>query len=351
MTWLIKGLVWLLLGVLLALGAVWSVYAGLNPYWPVMGVVFVGFSLFRSYKAFVEVWRNRLSKRVEIEVAAEKDTYLPGDIVNVSVKVMGTEELDIEEGRVALVCANRYVYQYETTDSDDNQTYRSKEVTDEVEAGDERILEEKTILPGSYSGHEVAFEVPPTAAPSAGGEITNVEWKIRVTLVIRGAPDVFKELPLTVLSTSESYASWAESAPYLDSHGVCDTEFRLNVRTFRLGERVEGTLVLTPHQDFKARTLSVELVRVEVVSRGSGNLSESVHASEVVDESPRYQTGAIREYSFAMDVPGEAGPCLETDQTYVAWKLRAVVKRRMAFDPELQLFLNVYNGPTTTAER
>jgi hypothetical protein len=105
-----------------------------------------------------------------------------------------------------------------------------------------------------------------------------------------------------------------------------------------------------PYQDFKARTLLVELVRAEVVSRASGNSLETVEASEVVDESLRYQTGSSREYDFAMDVPEGAGPCLETDLTYVSWTLRAVVNRRMAFDPEMQLWLNVYNGPTTTAK-
>lgn len=85
---------------------------------------------------------------------------------------------------------------------------------------------------------------------------------------------------------------------------------------------------------------------MEVVFRSSGN--SSVEASEVVDESPRYQTGSSREYPFAMDVSEAAGPCLETDQASVGWWLRATVERRMAFDPELQQLLNVYNGPTTT---
>jgi hypothetical protein len=58
---------------------------------------------------------------------------------------------------------------------------------------------------------------------------------------------------------------------------------------------------------------------------------------------------SIREYAFAMDVPESAGPCLETDLTSVTWWLRATVERRMAFDPNLQVALNVYNGPTTTA--
>ena len=113
--------------------------------------------------------------------------------------------------------------------------------------------------------------------------------------------------------------------------------------------RREGTLVIKPRQDFKARPPNVEHVRVEIVSRNSGNFSETVEASEVVDESPRYQAWLIREYAFAMDLPKAAGPCLETDQTSVAWRLRTLMRRRLGFDPELQPLLNVYNGPTTTA--
>ncbi|HEX6709338.1 MAG TPA: hypothetical protein VF068_03330 [Rubrobacter sp.] len=141
--------------------------------------------------------------------------------------------------------------------------------------------------------HELALEVPTTAAPSASGEITNVAWKVRATLPVRNAPDVFKDLPLNAISISESYSSWAESTPTLESHGLCDIEFRLPGRTFRAGERIEGTLVITPREDFKARPLSVELVRVEVVSRESENLSESVEASDVVDKSPLYRTREI----------------------------------------------------------
>jgi hypothetical protein len=162
MTWFMKAMAWLLLGVILALGGtMWMWYGGLALGVPVVLVMFGGISFYKSYKAFIEVWRSRLSERVGIEVAADKDTCLPGDAVNVSVKVTGKEELDIEEGRVALVCANHYFYQHATTDSDGNQVYQTREATDEVAAGDERILEDKTILSGSFSAHEVAFEVPP----------------------------------------------------------------------------------------------------------------------------------------------------------------------------------------------
>ena len=123
MAWWIKGLARFLLGIFLAVAAVWSWSAGLNSYWPFLRAAFAAFSLFRGYKAFVEMWRSRLGEMVEIQVSAEKDTYLPGDVVNVSVRVTGKEELDIEECRVALVCTNRYVYEYTTTDSDGDQVY------------------------------------------------------------------------------------------------------------------------------------------------------------------------------------------------------------------------------------
>jgi hypothetical protein len=133
MAWLIKGLAWLLLGVLLALVAIWwSWNTGLGLFWPFVGLLVAGISLYRSIKAFVEYWRSRISERVEIEVAAEKDAYLPGDVVNVSVRVTGKEDLDIQEGRVALVCANRYIYRYTTTDSDGDHVTRTSEVTEEV---------------------------------------------------------------------------------------------------------------------------------------------------------------------------------------------------------------------------
>lgn len=90
--------------------------------------------------------------------------------------------------------------------------------------------------------------------------------------------------------------------------------------------------------------MSAEPTPVEVGSRELGKVLEIIEASEAVDECPQYQLGSIQEYPFALDMPEAAGPCLETNQTYVAWRLRAVVKRRMVFDPELHLLLNVYNG-------
>jgi hypothetical protein len=330
MAWLIKGLAWLLLGVLALVAIWWAWNTGLELFWPIVGLLVAGISLHRSLKAFVEFWRSRISERVEIEVAAEKDTYLPGDVVNVSVRVTGKEDLDIQEGRVALVCANRYIYRYTTTDSDGDHVSRTSEVTEEAEAGNELILEEGTIRSGSYAGRDLVFKIPLTAAPSARCEITNVEWNVRITLLIRGAPDVIEEMPLTVLSTSESYATWAETAPELDSHGVCEMEFRLPGQSFRVGERIEESLLLTPRQDFEARSLRVELVSREIVPRASGNSSETVEASEVVDESPQLQMGLSREYTFAMEVPEAAGPSLKTEQTYVGWWLRAVVDRGLA---------------------
>jgi hypothetical protein len=202
--WLIKGLAYLLGGVLALAGSWWAWTAEFGLTWSYLGVLLAGVLLFLGFKAFfkafVEGWRSRISESVGIEVTADKDTCYPGDVVDVSVKVTGKEELDIEEGRVSLVCVRSYVDHYQEYDG----TYRTRPVTDEDVEADELILEKKTLVPGSDSAHEVAFEVPPYAEPSKGGLLPNYEWKIRVTLVVRRVPDVIEELPLTVLSSSES---------------------------------------------------------------------------------------------------------------------------------------------------
>jgi hypothetical protein len=119
--------------------------------------------------------RGGLAKQAQREGPADRSTCLPGDAVNVSVKVTGKEELDIEEGRVALVCSNHYVYQYESTDSDNNTVYRTKEATDEVAAADERILEEKTIQPGATLGTRSSSRCPlrPRRARAARSRTSN----------------------------------------------------------------------------------------------------------------------------------------------------------------------------------
>ncbi|HJQ28637.1 MAG TPA: hypothetical protein VJ827_04815 [Rubrobacter sp.] len=38
-------------------------------------------------------------------------------------------------------------------------------------------------------------------------------------------------------------------------------------------------------------------------------------------------------------------------ETYVARRLRATLKRRMAFDPDLHVLLGMYDGPGATADR
>lgn len=142
--WLIKGLALLAVGVLALAGSWWAWNTDLGLLWSYLGVLLAGVTFFMSLKAFlrafVEGWRSRLSKRVGVEVAADKDTCLPGDAVSVSVKVTGKEELDIEEGRVALVCVKCYVDHYQELDGE----YRTRQVTDEDAEADERILEKKT---------------------------------------------------------------------------------------------------------------------------------------------------------------------------------------------------------------
>ncbi len=351
---IIRGLLWTLAGIL-ALVAGIAAFSYLESFAGVILLLWsLGFAVMfvkRGLRAFVEYWRSRLSEKVELTLETDKNAYVTGETIGVTAGIVGREELDIEEGRVELVYANRYVYKYRSSDSHGHSSYRTREVTEEKVATGVRILEKGTLLAGSYSRHEPVLNVPSSAPPSSDGEITSVSWEIRLTLAVRGAPDVMLKRPATILSSPQSYANWAETPPELDSSGMCEMEFALPSRSFRVGERVEGTLLLNPLDDFEARSLRIELARCENVSRSSGNVLEAVEASVAVEERAWFRSGTSREYPFALEVPPGAGPCLKTEQSSVGWWLRAVVDRELTLDYGLNVLLNVYNGPSPAALR
>jgi hypothetical protein len=86
-------------------------------------------------------WRRPLdqlsARKAEVEVVPEKGTYLPDEVVNVSIRVKSKEDLDIQNARVALLYSNRYAY---LTTRDPRGRSMLIEATDEVAGGTEPFM-------------------------------------------------------------------------------------------------------------------------------------------------------------------------------------------------------------------
>jgi hypothetical protein len=297
-------------------------------------------ALYNNWSALPSVLAKRKAK---VEVTPEKETYLPGEAVNVAVRIEAKKGLDIHEARVELFYSNRY--SYSTSDSRGGSLLIDE--TDKVVMGIERFLQAGVIRKGSVAERRVSLELPEEVPPTGEGNITGVLWAVRVVLEAAGVPDINEEAPITVLSSHNTYAPRIESEPVFGSPEDCRMEFRLLVRSFRAGERIEGRLVLTPKKNFEGQDVRVELVRREIVLKDEGNTDETIEAQDTVAESTRMQSGISQEHPFGVAVPRRASACpsSETEQTYVRWFIRGVIRRKLHRDPTLEQELNIYNGP------
>ena len=287
---------------------------------------------------------NLLAKgKAKVEVTPEKETYLPGEVVNVGVRIEAKKELDIHEARAELFYSNRYSY----LTFDPRGGSLLVDETDNVVMGTERFLQEGVIRKGSVVERRVPLEFPKEAPPTGEGNITGVSWAVRVVLAAAGVPDVNEEAPITVLSSRNTRALGTESEPVRGYPEDCTMEFRLLDRSFRAGERIEGRLIVTPKKDFEGQEVRIELVRREIVLRDEGNTDETIEVQETVAESTRLRSGISQEYPFGVAIPRSASACpsSQTEQTYVRWFIRGVIGRKLHRDPTLEQELNIYSGP------
>ena len=297
-------------------------------------------ALYNNRSVLPDLLAKRMAK---VEVTPEKETYLPGEVVNVAVRIEAKKDLDIHEARAELFYSNRYSY----LTFDPRGGSLLVDETDKVVMDTERFLQAGVIRKGSVAERRVPLELPEEAPPTGEGNITGVSWAVGVVLEAAGVPDVNEEAPITVLSSHNVYAPRTESEPVLGSPEDCRMEFRLLGSGFRAGERIEGRFVVTPEQSFEAQDVRVELLRREIVLRDEGNTDETIEAQATVAESPRLQSGISQEYPFGVAVPRRASACpsSETEQTYVGWFIRGVIRRKLHRDYTLEQELNIYNGP------
>lgn len=296
------------------------------------------------------------SKGAEIELATDREAYLPGEEVDVRVAVRADGDLKAGNGWVDLVYENRYRY------SDSDGIDLSEKIgsagggeRDEVLVDDHCLFEGTALKKGVHEYRarlrlpELAFPADEDleedwAPPSYEGELVGVAWKVRARLYLRRARDVVREVNVTVLSPAAGRPTDGDE-PERSGAG-CNLSFEgLSGRRARPGQELAGTLLVAPREGFDARGVRVELVRRERVPHGAGNTRELVETTTPVEGPIRFLAGETREYRFGLTVPHEALPSLETGSSSVRWLLRAVVDRPLRPDDTLGQELHVYNGP------
>ncbi|HOQ98168.1 MAG TPA: sporulation protein [Anaerolineae bacterium] len=304
--------------------------------------------------------------KASVKVALERTRYQPGETIPVLVTVTGEKDLNIREGRVALICHEEYQYRYEERRRDANGRWSTHDKLEwqraQGEAGKHVFLGEGTVRAGSSERYECNFTLPPDALPSCpNGKILRLRWAVRATLDRKMAGDIEDEAEVLVYHAPRGLSG---TGPFGRSNQPEEAALSLAVPTLEwaLGETIEGQLLVRPVKSFGVSEVRVELLRVEqvhgapdpAVSVGVhldlGLAGKRVKGNEATQvEKVKVQGGVKLEASqemafpFRITIPTAPVTARLHDGT-VRWMLKGILARTLRSDTQVEQEIVVYGA-------
>jgi hypothetical protein len=297
------------------------------------------------------------TRAMDIHLATDRRSYLPGDAVTAVVRLEPLEDLEDVECSVALVHVDQYPAGGGGYTDDRAVAGEYVLAEDHLPAGAARELTAvlpvpRRIVPPERpedcaderypaSGDAAAPEsydswIEPEerwGPPTSEGPGASSRWLVRCEVTAsRRFPDPV-EVPVAVLAPERA----APAEPPVRRGGgtpVCSVSFSgLPRGSVPAGGTLRGAVRLTAKADLKARGVRVELVRRTTVTSGRGPAVVGHTAAEVAASGPlQLRPRQPKDLAFALDVPADAGPSIVSEDYRVDWLLRAVVDRALRRD-------------------
>ena len=285
---------------------------------------------------------------LKLELDSSDQTYYLGETVHVTVTVEGEKDLQIQKGRIALICKEEYEYRRESTstdsDGDTTTSTRSSWATDERKVFEQVFLGETTIRAASTQTWKFDVPLPPDAPPTcAEAKIIRVHWWLKATLDRKLAADVEAKTEIRVLTLLAHETGPKHEYGQSNEPDQAELVFALPSGQFALGETISGQLIVRPRKSFDATEIRLELVEREYVPRGEGNVYEKEIKVKLAGKT-KLLPGQDQLYPFSVTIPANSPVTLKTGNSSVTWALKGVLARFLRGDTRVDGEIEVYSA-------
>lgn len=294
---------------------------------------------------------NKMTGNLQMEATVDhpKEPYYPGDVVHATVMVSGDKETKVSEGNLALVREEQYDHEETYRDSNDETQTRKVTSTDAREVETFTFMQAATIAPGAPQTFTRDFAIPAGAEPTYIGDSVKMKWYVRGTLKRSMAPDTHAEVELGVVSlpTNKSAAGEFGKASNPDTAAM---SLQLPREEWKIGERIEGKLLVNAKSNFDVKKITLTLRREESVRGGGGGTTIIDAAGEQLAPATKFSAGQAAEFPFSIMLPTTYTPTLDGAHGEVKWILRGAMDRGMLHgDYKVEEELYVYSGEPKSA--
>lgn len=305
---------------------------------------------------------NFFGEHAEITIETQGTSFKPGDTVQLTASLKVMKHFHVRWGHVQLLYINRY----RPRNLRGEKTWVDGH--DKVVVDSRVLVESSDLTPGETVTKHFGFHLPDDAPASGGGDITGIRWKARAELDVPLHRDVRHDMDLELVMPASRAViqepraqGWIEELRrpniYFGPGGIVDgsgQESEIAELAFvgvnqivRSGDRVSGTLRVTPLKTFDARDVRVAIIRRELVvpyPGSSGNTSEHMGNEAVIATTMHFESGQPQEFPFSAIVPRDASPAYGTPRTVMIWMLHGEIFRRLHRPATVELPLHIYNA-------
>ena len=291
-------------------------------------------------------------KKATVEIVTERQVYVAGEVLNARVRIWGQGDLAIEEARVELQRHQKFAYERRKRNDDGRYYWSSTSETAHSTLATERILGPGQLANGQFFEQFVSFRLLDSLEPSGRASLLSTSWSVELILNRRRAIDITGAAKFTILAPAAQNSARIATRPRSRSATVCAVLPQIVARDLQVGATVTGTLVVFARQPAEARSVRIELVRIEKTDPPHrSDPTRGEHSSTVVVKQQIAAGGALPVgvpwgFPFAITLPPDLHPTSFTARGDVRWLLRGVVDRSFAEDFTGEIEVNIANAPT-----
>ncbi|MGQ0626258.1 MAG: hypothetical protein ACT4PP_16625 [Sporichthyaceae bacterium] len=252
----------------------------------------------------------------ELELSVDATDVRPGDTITATVTLSGSDE-KARGLRVALVRSNKA-----------GLVGAVRPVQAEVAGVD--------LDPTAAGAQTAMLVVPEHTTPSVAGE---VEWNLVASLDRKGARDAHQSVALTIASNTDVESMYIE--PQTVASGDAAITINIDQTSVQVGDKVAGTVDITPREDLTPREVRVRMFGRQVEPLGP----DQSHTGEpcVIDVGTIAANTPIT-LDFVIEVPADARPSFTTPDCTLRWYVEAVIDLKLAADPTARREIAVVTG-------
>lgn len=283
-------------------------------------------------------------------------TFRPGDIVRGHVLLAAHRTVNVDGGRVYLLCRGLRTYDELSMNGAEEPHLVRETIPYVAQSAD--TVPARTVRRGTALRYPFEFAIPPDGFPTHDGNVCAVRWTLHATLDAQRLPPIRSYRQLRVVAAPPQVPRASLEYRAIASDDACQIILSLPRVLYTPGEAVEAHLRVTPKRTFTASEVRAVLLRIEHVPAGDDHV---VYVAEWNPTSGLFR-GERREggstgttyvwlegdvdlaedtavrltealgFHFELPLPRSWRPTLRMPDGDVTWKVGAVVSRPSGAD-------------------